>query len=397
MAMNFFTRNIQLIHNVCLSFIFFSIPLSSFVSIRAVFVLLFFALANQRNWKDALQRASDIIAYFALLVAGLLYTTDFTTGVRVLETSFVLLAFPFLLSYEKKIDENRMQYLFRSFSTGLLVAVLICLVYAFVRFSDSGDVRVFYFYDLTRAIDFQPTYFAYYLIFAITFELYLLNESKNKLRNFWSVFLIILFVITLLLTGGQTSFISLLLVSSFFILKFLLEERTPSRILAVLVTICVICLIFFHSYFNASRDTELLSDSWERIELWKSAISANTNFLFGEGTGDYKLVLNNYYLHHGMSEFAAKSLNAHNQFIEIFLANGIIGVIVILIMLGRPLYFSIKANHDLGVLVFFPFLMYGMTEVFLGRYQGVVFFVMLHQVFISYYTSNKPSLEMKDK
>jgi O-antigen ligase len=386
----------RIIHNVGLNLVFFTIPLSSFVSVRAVFVLLFFGLANQRNWKVAFQRASDIMVYFALLAAGLLYTTDLTTGVGVLETSFVLLAFPFLLSYEKKFDENRMQYLFRSFSMGLLVAVLICLAYAFVRFSDSGDARVFYFYDLTRVIDFQPTYFAYYLIFAITFELYLLNESKTDLQNFWSVSLILVFAITLLLTGGQTSFISLLLSSSFFILKFLLEERTPSRVLAVLVTICVICLMFFHSYFNASRDTELLSDSWERIELWKSAISANTSFLFGEGTGDYKLVLNNYYLRHGMSEFAANSFNAHNQFIEVFLSNGIIGVIITLIMVGRPLYFSIRANHDLGVLVFFPFLMYGMTEVFLGRYQGVVFFVVLHQVFISYYTSNKPPLELKD-
>jgi O-antigen ligase len=133
----------------------------------------------------------------------------------------------------------------------------------------------------------------------------------------------------------------------------------------------------------------LLNDSWDRLDLWRSAISANQNVLFGVGTGDYKDVLNEFYRANEMENFASNSLNSHNQFIQIYFSNGLFGLVSVLILLGRPLYISFTENNPLGVLIFFPFLIYGITEVFLGRYQGVVFFVFLHQMFIGYLNALK--------
>jgi hypothetical protein len=42
----------------------------------------------------------------------------------------------------------------------------------------------------------------------------------------------------------------------------------------------------------------------------------------------------------------------------------------------------------------FPFVIYGMTEVFLGRYQGVVFFVLCHQIVVGQYYLSKQNLAL---
>ena len=183
---------------------------------------------------------------------------------------------------------------------------------------------------------------------------------------------------------------------SFFVLKFFIEERTlPRKLTFILVLLMTITMFVV----NSARDNKvILDDSWERFVLWESAISANPSLLFGVGTGDYKDEMNKYYQNHAMLQFANESYNSHNQFIQLFFSNGLIGLFAIALLVIRPLYLSYKSQNILGILVLFPFLIYGVTEVFLGRYQGVVFFALLHQIFILQYKSQqaKPVLNRVD-
>jgi O-antigen ligase len=106
------------------------------------------------------------------------------------------------------------------------------------------------------------------------------------------------------------------------------------------------------------------------------------------GTGDYKDVLNQFYRDHNMPAYADLSYNAHNQFIQVFFSNGLLGLTCVVLLLARPFYLSVKRQYLLGALIFFPFFIYGTTEVFLGRFQGLVFFALLHQLFIVFYEKN---------
>jgi O-antigen ligase len=131
-----------------------------------------------------------------------------------------------------------------------------------------------------------------------------------------------------------------------------------------------------------NKGIKSLNDSWDRLILWESAIEALPDPVFGVGTGDYKTVLNQYYSDHQMKRFASESFNSHNQLIQLLFSNGLLGVSAFLLMIVRPLYLSYKNENILAMLCFFPFLIYGVTEVFLGRYQGIVFFVFIHQFFM---------------
>jgi O-antigen ligase len=156
----------------------------------------------------------------------------------------------------------------------------------------------------------------------------------------------------------------------------------------------LVCMLLASAYSDRYSNM-LQNDSWERFDLWKSAVQANSNVVFGVGTGDYKTELNDYYHEHGMTEFEEGNFNAHNQFVQIYFSNGLLGLLAVIILFGRPLYKSVKRHNAMGVLVFFSFIIYGMTEVFLGRFQGVVFYALMHQLFMSYYDATERTVVLK--
>lgn len=374
----------------------FSFPISSYLSVRIQIIALALALilrAVHGSRRNFLHRHWDLGIYLLVLIMGLLYTEDIKTGLGVLETTFSFLGVPLILSSFDDFGLADLMDILYSFVLGLLCACAICLVHAFASYIDTANPNVFFFYELTGIIDSHPTYLAYYLIFGITFCLYLLSLQSGARHPYVVSVIILFFFSMLILTGGQTAFVSVLLVFSFFILQFILEKKTKTRTLIVLLVVAMIGVMFIYSSMG-NKQQEQLNDSWDRMAVWQSALKANSNILLGVGTGDDKLILNEYFRTHGMEDYAKINFNSHNQLVQILLTNGVIGLLALLILIARPLYLAFKQDDSFGVLVFFPFIIYGMTEVFLGRYQGVVFFAVLHQLFVSYYSQLKSRLPL---
>ena len=382
------------LHYLLLCFAF-TIPLSRFLSVRVLILLLlfsFFIRGGKGYLSKLLNQSWDILLYLSVLIIGLLYSEELPPGLRVIETSLSLFVLTLVFSKFKDFDKKHLHKVFYAFASGLLVACLICLVNASYAYSQSGNFNVFFFDELTGIIDSQPTYLAYYLIAVITFGLYWVYYEKINFSPILIVVFLLFFFLMLMLTGGLTAFVSVLFIFSFFVLKFLLEEKNKMQTLTFGIVVFMIICMFVLSNINLKEK----NDYWERFVLWESALKATPDIMWGVGTGDHYKVLNQYYLSHGLSKFASSSYNSHNQFIEILFSNGLIGVLSLLFLLGRPLYLSVRNQNLLGTLIFFPFVIYGMTEVFLGRYQGVVLFALLHQSFVTHYLTHKPSFSLKD-
>ena len=368
----------------------FFLPQSQLISVRLIFFTFIFSLFIKKNVAKGFERSFDVFIFLSVLILGLTYTRELTFGLRVLETSFSLIAIPLILFKIKNYNKAKLYQIFYAFTIGVVFASIICLADAVMSYIRLRDIHVFFYDRFTDVINSHPTYLAYYVIASITFGLYLLYYEDLRFSKRWIVVVLVFLFLVLMLTGGLTAYISMLLVFSYFVLKFLLEDKTPRHTLTFVVVFCMILFMFLFHYLQDNFLNKRVDDYWERFILWESALKATSNILFGVGTGDYKFVLNQYYLTHNLSQFADKSFNAHNQFIQTFFANGLIGLIALIIMLIRPIYLSVRNQNILGILILFPFLIYGMTEVFLGRYQGVVFFALMHQAFIQLY-ANQPS------
>lgn len=386
-----------IIYNRFFLLFIFVIPFSQYLSVRLLVLLLltfvFILLAKKQTFRgvdQVIRQGWDLFLYLIILWLGLIYSQDILQGLRVIETSFCFLAMPFVFAgfqNEKEKKDNP----FLIFYLGVLVVCIILLINSFYRYYVSNDYTVFLFEHLTDIIGIQPTYLAYYTIFAITYGIYVLYYSTIRIHPAFLALSIVFLFLMLVLTGGHTAFISMILILSFFALKYLLDIRTNRKSLSVLVVgIMLFGLLLLSSldYFKVIFND--YSDYWERAILWQSAIIANPNPFFGVGTGDYIAVLNEYYRSQGLLKFAEGNYNSHNQFIQLYFSNGLLGLLALTIIVGRPLYLALKTNNALGILMIFPFILYGMTEVFLGRYQGVVFFVLLHQLVISNYITSQP-------
>lgn len=371
----------------------FTIPLNQFINVRiliATLIVSFFVPPRQSF--EHLRKSWDVIFYILVLVIGLTYSEDLTLGFRVIETSFSFLALPIIMNRIRHLKEFSAERYFKVFCYGLLMACVICLTNACVQFTRNNEFQFFFFYEFTSIINFHPTYFAYYIIFAITYCLYVVYYENRNFDVVLGASLATFLFLMLLLTGGKTTFVCLLLVFSFFILKFLVERRTARMTYTIILILSMLVCLFIVNYLEGGIRDSALNDSWERMILWESTFKAVPNVLFGVGTGDYKSELNNYYLTHQLTRFATENLNSHNQVIQLLFSNGILGVLAFIFLVSRPLYLAVKTQNMLTVLVFFPFIIYGITEVFLGRYQGVVFFVWLHEIFVVSLKAEKPKV-----
>lgn len=370
------------IHRYTFYLFSFAIPLNQFISTRILIAVAVLSLFTHRNWLFTIKNGWDMILYLLVLAGGLAYSTDMIAGLKVLETSFPLLALPLAAGVLSTWREDEIRTCFKSFVWGVFLACIICLANAAVL-SGRTDLDVdFFAYRFTSILGFQPVYFAYYLIFGITYCLFTLYHKDSDFSTLTGILVCTVLFISLLFTGTKTSFISLLLVFSFFILKVLVEERSRIKwAVSAFIIIMLACMVVM-SILNINN-WNAASDAWERITLWESGVKAVPNIFFGVGTGDYKIVLNEYYRNHQLLEFAADGMNAHNQLIQILYSNGVFGVCAFLLLITHPIYRAFKSGNMLALVSLFPFVVYGVTEVFLGRYQGVVFWAWMHQTFLN--------------
>lgn len=361
------------------------IPISSFVSIRVLIITQLILILLTPISKVVLRNSWDIFAYLIVLLLGLIYTQDVVSAMRTLETSFCMVAIPIVVAKVPDMSSDKRDTIFDWFTYGVLITSIVFFTHALLRFWQTGNYEYFLYYNLTEFLNFQPTYFAYYLIFSIGYIFY---QIFYRIRTHVAYMIIFVFLSsTLILTGGQTAFVCLLLTFAFFLLKFLTDENSRSRNTFIQIIIYFICLVIMFASTLLLNNRLNHVDSWERFELWRAGLMATSDPIIGVGTGDTTSALNAYYNASGMSLFAAQNYNTHNQYIQLYLANGIAGIFTILILVFRPVYLAYSNKDVFGILFSFPFVIYGVTEVFLGRYQGVVFFTFLHQVLIHYYYS----------
>lgn len=359
--------------------LFFLIPLNAFLSVRFELLLLLLALSILgRNLTGFFPFAWDALLYLGALLMGLIYTSQLTDGWRIIETHFSLLALPLIfyaLARSKKLDGQRVLI---AFVSGTVAASMLLLGHALIRFVQTRDTSVFLFYELTDFLRLQPTYFAYYLILSVSYCLHeLWQVTRQSKKILYSILCFFLFAM-LLLTGGRTASVGMLLILSYFLLLYLTEKKNPANHWQAAVCILLLSLLFTVNAYEQQIPDFLAHDGWQRVNLWSAAVKALPEFWFGAGTGDIQVVLNDYYRQAGLFEFADQNLNAHNQFLHTLIGGGVVGVLSLLLLMVRPLLRALRHRNSVLIIYFFPVWVYAISEVILGRYQGVVFFAFIY-------------------
>jgi hypothetical protein len=121
----------------------------------------------------------------------------------------------------------------------------------------------------------------------------------------------------------------------------------------------------------------------QRFEFWKAALGIiKENPVLGVGTGDAKIAYAEQYKKINSPLDEAHRLRAHNQFLAVTVATGVIGLIVFLFSLFYPLLAQ-KKYKDYYYLVFFVIVFISMfTEDTLETQAGITFFTFFNSLLL---------------
>ncbi len=122
-----------------------------------------------------------------------------------------------------------------------------------------------------------------------------------------------------------------------------------------------------------------------RLETWQCALDVylnQSNWFFGLGSGNVQPNLNECYKHNFLTKQYFSQYNAHNEYLSILVRNGISGLASWIMVLIYGFYKSIRKNNVIGFMFLFLFAFGILTEVYLNRIIGVLFFAVFYTILI---------------
>ncbi|MCX6268082.1 MAG: O-antigen ligase family protein [Bacteroidetes bacterium] len=346
---------------------------------------------------------------YILYLIGLIHTTNFQYAGEDLGMKLSILLFPLIFATSRFpiLGKKETGVILRVFAAGCIAGSLIFLGRACYHTFFLHQSGAFYYTSL--AWNFHPSYYALYLTFAVSNILwfFLVAQSvKGFLKTAMHVLILLFFTLMIVLLSSKSGLLIWLAVVGFYVAILAFRYKRWLTV-AVFLPSALIAFFLFMVIFpsasgrvsqakqdlasadtaqNASRSTN------ERVLIWKSSQEIiKQNGIFGVGTGDVRDELMAEYQRREVMGVLKHYLNAHNQYVQTFIALGIIGLLLLVTMIVMPAIYSIKKEHYL----YFAFLfMTGISMFFesmFERQEGVVFYAFFNTLlFASAFALNEP-------
>jgi O-antigen ligase len=345
------------------------------------------------------------VAFYLWQIISLLYSSDLRMGWSNVFGRLSIFIFPLIFySPAEKIRVNAFRLL-RIFALSSAGYCLACLSYALFRsLSLQSGTWVFnphppefdwlnYFFGPELTLSIHPSYLAMYVLISvfISFESWYDHSLKKHTRIGWIILGIFLLISIYFISSRSAIFASLIMIPFYATIKIIKYKKT--RFIWIIVVIVMILSMPFLrknervNYFLSGILSEkkfVIRDKDERIIIWESAIKIIKNHpVLGVGIGDVRTELVNEYFRKGEDKFARQRLNAHNQFIEVFLEGGVIEFSIFMTVLVFMIFIAIKEKNLLYGLFIVMMCIFFMFETILHRLAGVSFFslfsfILLH-------------------
>ena len=333
-----------------------------------------------REKKIDLKLFSLVMLFFAINLLSLIYTKNISYGFHRIEglLPFLYLGFAFSvfskmeLRIEKKVVYNWI-LLFNTCNFIFLIIVFNYFYFNSIPVSYNSIRKVF---DEIPIINMHPIYLSITAVLGFLSCTYIFKEHIKK-----SIFLILINISLLFLTGTRSAFLGFLivLVLGLFIGKFASKFKW---IIGVSGCLVVFMLFMFNSDFskrfleisasNTYSKVNLDNSTSIRVAVWDCSVQQikKSNLIIGNGIGDIPSVLQQCY--DDQFDGFDKYYNSHNQYFSILLGSGIVGLMSFLIFFILHLISAFKAKNNLLFLVIFFYLFMFNFENILERKYGIL-------------------------
>ncbi len=344
-------------------------------------------------------------AIYLIYLIGALYSKNQYYAYSDLQTMLSLVIFPLLFATidEQILNQKKDKILFY-YIIGCVVTTVVLLIHSFTNFLESASMDEFFYGKLSWYH--HASYLAMFLVFAIGilfFQIYRTDQKQSKKYQTLSSLLIIYFSSFVMLLSSKAGIISLLIIFLCHIVYLTFSKKYIVSISMLLIY--SLSLWGSTTFLSVSSkrlsvaqqaiesedfDKSSTESTIERILIYRSALSIiKENVLFGVGTGDANNELLKFYKNSGYSGALDSKLNAHNQYLQTFIAIGLVGFLVLIAMLLIPFIQAIKQREALYVLLLFLISFNLLFESMFERQAGVVFYSFFNGFFFFYMNNKK--------
>jgi O-antigen ligase len=362
------------------------------------------------------------VALFLLMLISLFWSIDFAETANALWKELTLFAIPVCFLLFPVFSKSQKTKILNAYAYGMAVLSVYYLVRAAVRFAMHGDPGVFFYHDL---VDEKLNAIHVTVYMAVAFFAMLVKKGKDTIDK---VSLGLLFLMILLLSSKNIIVVVFSLLAVYYLFYSGKSRLKKTYILISLPLLLAAVLLFtkvsdrfkveYNSVMTDNTINEQLSQpnakvynmsvrqAWEQDKFEPNDFFAGTSFrvyqlrifiemlkedhIFFTGYGlnasytkvKSKAIEHNLYLGNG-SEPGYQNKNFHDQYVQNFAELGIFGLLLLVVMLFVTLRNGIKAKDFVHISFAILMISLFLTESFLWRQRGVMFFTVLYCLFNS--------------
>lgn len=338
------------------------------------------------------------LSFFLWYLSGLLYTEDIHNGTLLLFRRLSFIVFPLVLIAPGELIVKNLKLLLRIFFISTLAYIIVAFIVATCRSvsftNGSFVVNVHppyrdwdsYFFKTDFAFSQHPTYLAMYVVLSvfIAFDLFFDKTLKHIYRYISLASVLILIGSLYFLSSRAGILTAMILIPVYLIVRFLRMNKSLVSISILVAVLGLLVVLFFTNdrikYYISDHDSTSIVDKFKadnRVPIWKSAVSViKRNPVIGVGPGDASLEIRKAYTGAGYSDMYYNNLNAHNQFLETLVANGLIGFLFLSAILVLMIYYAVKKKNMLYGIFIAIIIVFFLFESILNRIAGVTFFAL---------------------
>jgi O-antigen ligase len=356
----------------------FSIRINAYATIACVICYIVYAIATKDAGKGLFKTPlfAMVILQLVIMLLGLTHSADVSQGYMEIER-FLYAVVTTIVVFKARDTRVTITKVVMSFAAGCLLLSLYGLTWSLVEVNDLPWHDRF-----SEIIHVHPTYFTLYLVFIFFFFAELLRfgfKSYSTGQRAVVVALLIYVVALILFVRSQLGLLIFAVVAVMY--PVIVYKKRAALLTFILFTVALI--VYFldsarASTFFDSYGTNVSGALGDRFKLWGGAMEAiSLKPVFGAGTGGEQLLLNEGYKRTGYEAGIANSYNAHNQYLEYLVRNGILALLSFIALLIYSFRVSLRRSNYLFLIFNMMFVLGMIAESSLNVHKGIVFFYFL--------------------
>ena len=415
---------------VCILLALLTIPMGYAVNGFAVALLVLVSLVTFKKAHFRIETSQLLpLSLFVLMALSLLWTNDLNSSVKALQKGLPLILIPicFLISPPFTIAQKRK--LMGFFSIGMVAFTLYWLGKAAIRFAMGRDLSVFFYHELVTE-DVNAIHVAVYVTVAISY--FMTVQSKTLLQKL----ALLLLSFFLILLSSKNITVIFVLISVVYGLRHFKSKQRSSVLLGVLVLGLLAGIAMtgkikdrFTAEFQQGHSVNKemsnergnvynvsIAQAWNQEKFNGNDYFPGTAFrvyqlhIFTEMLREDNILFSGYGLNasafrieqkgreHGVYDGEGREegylkKNFHNQYIQLFAELGIFGFLILMAMVAVNLKNAIRTKDFIHISFAILMISLFLTESFLSRQRGIVFFTIMYCLYNATPTVMAPKQE----